>query len=548
MKKLVVLLSALLLGGCASLPTGLDIETGPELTSPEQQEIAFFSPAGPSAGASPEEIVNGFIAAGTGPQNDYAVARQYLSENFSTRWRPGGQTLIRVGGYDLNAAGETLQIVSLTIGAKVDEFGRFETVNPTINNLRFRLAQENGEWRITSAPNLTVVTLPVFGVVFSQFPIYFLDSTSTQQVPDLRWFPNRASIATQLVNALLDGPANWLSDSVLSAIPAGTRLQVSAVLIQEGVARVDLDETAIAADDRQRGLLLTQLRSTLLQIPGILDVAVSIAGAEQDIVPAQIAPLPPATTFALSAEGIIRLSGSEAGLIAGTDQIVEDLDPRHLAAGKSGELLSIATLDGVFRLKAAEGDLTTERISSQGLVVDLQIDIFGNTWIFRDGIENQIEVIDSNLQSQLLNIPGGERILSAAVSPEGGRLAVLTSGQTQALEIYGVVRNQQGLPLTLASNFEIEPLANQSVSLTWNQPSFVRVLERNANGAGSISDYPVTGPRVGRTAPPVPGLVIETGFALVDSFMLSENGDVWSLSNNSWRRVQASTLDLSTGR
>jgi hypothetical protein len=393
-----------------------------------------------------------------------------------------------------------------------------------------------------------VVTLPVFGVVFSQFPIYFLDSTSTQQVPDLRWFPNRASIATQLVNALLDGPANWLSDAVLSAIPAGTRLQVSAVLIQEGVARVDLDETAIAADDRQRGLLLAQLRSTLVQIPGVLDVVVSIAGAEQNIVPAQIAPLPPATTFALSTEGIIRLSGSEAGLIAGTDQIVEDLDPHHLAVGKSGEFLSIATLDGVFRLKAAEDGLVAERISSQGLVIDLQIDIFGNTWIFRDGIDNQIEVIDSNLQSQFLNVPGGERVLSAAVSPEGGRLTVLSSGQTQALKIYGVVRNQQGLPLTLASNFEIEPLANQSVSLTWNQPSFVRVLERNANGAGSISDYPVTGPRVGRTAPPVPGLVIETGFALVDSFMLSENGDVWSLSNNSWRRVQANILDLSTGR
>jgi hypothetical protein len=548
MRRLIAIASVLALAGCASLPTGLNIETGPELTSPDQQEIAFFSPSSPLPGATPSEIVNGFLAAGTGPQNDYGIAREFLTETFATRWRPGEQTLIRSGAYDLISQGDSLQVVSLTVGAKVDEFGRYESSLPTVNNLRFRLAKENGEWRITSAPNLTVVTLPVFGVVFSQFPIYFLDSTSTQLVPDLRWFPKRASIATQLAGALLNGPARWLSDSVVSAIPAGTQLQVNAVLVQEGVAIVDLDANAIAADNRQRGLLLAQLKSTLLQLPGVIDVVVSIAGAQQDIEVANITALPPTTSFALTGDGFVRLSGSEAGLLVGSDTVVQELSPRLLASGKSGEVFAIANSLGVYRLTPNEDGYDVEPISDGGGVVDLQIDIFGNIWIFRDNVDFSLEIVDQTGATQQISFPFPRRIISAAVSPEGGRLALLASDGIEKVSVFGIIRNQDGLPLRLASSFEVEATSNRPVSLTWSQPTILRVLEKTSSGGGALVDYPVTGPKASKTSPPVPGLVIETGLALIDGYLLSENQDVWILSNNAWRRVQTEVQDLSTGR
>lgn len=245
MRKLALVITAALLGGCASLPSNLNVEAGPELSTPDQQDLSFYSPASPLPGATPSEIVSGFLAAGTGPQNDYQVAREYLTDDFAARWRPGQQTLIRLGAYELEPASEVALVVNVPVGAKVNEDGSYENISPTTTNLRFRLAQENGEWRISSAPNLTVVSVPVFEVVFSQFPIYFLDSSGSQLVPDVRWFPKRSSTPTQLVNALLNGPAAWLSESVLSAIPAGTKLQVNAVLVQEGKAMVDLDATAL---------------------------------------------------------------------------------------------------------------------------------------------------------------------------------------------------------------------------------------------------------------------------------------------------------------
>ena len=178
----------------------------------------------------------------------------------------------------------------------------------------------------------------------------------------------------------------------------------------------------------------------------------------------------------------------------------------------------------------------------------MQIDGFGNVWIFRDSEENQIEAIDTSGNAEFLTLPMGSRVVSAAVSPEGARLAVLSSDGNQSIRIYGVVRNQDGLPLRLASSLELEASASRAVSLSWYQPSFLRVLEKTASGLGAISEYPVSGPRLQRLAPPVPGLVLETGFALIDSYMLSEARDVWQLTNNSWRRIQTQVRDISTGR
>lgn len=548
MRKIAFLMSVLLLSGCASLPSNLDIEIGPELSTPDQQELSFYSPASPLPGASPSEIVSGFLSAGTGPQNDYQVAREYLTDGFASRWRPGEQTLIRVGGYEIQSPSDSVQVVSVLVGARVNEDGSYENIAPTDTDLRFRLTQENGEWRISSAPDLTVVTVPVFEVVFSQFPIYFLDSTASQLVPDVRWFPKRSSTPTQLVSALLNGPAAWLSESVLSAIPAGTKLQVNAVLVQEGKALVDLDATALAADNRQRGLLLTQLRSTLLQLPGIVDVSVLIAGAEQSITPAEISAIPASSTFALSSTGIARLSGSEAGPLLGTEDILSTLSPSRLAVAAEGKQLVVATGTGIYRLSQDGDSFRRTRISETNLVADMQTDLFGQTWIFRATSASSVEVIDAADQRIELPLPFSGRVISAAVSPEGARLAVLVSDSGQSVRVFGIVRNQQGTPLRLTGNLVTEPEGVGVASISWQQSTILRVLSKTASGTGSIYDYPISGPRKQRTAPLVTGSVVEPGFAVIDSYLLSEAGEVWILSGNTWQRIQTDVIDIASGR
>lgn len=548
MRRISLLLSSLVLAGCASLPSGINVEIGPELSAPEQQELSFYSPASPLPGATPSEIVSGFLSAGTGPQNDYQVAREYLTDGFAPRWRPGEQTLIRVGAYDLQSASDEVQIVSVMVGARVNADGSFDNITPTTSNLRFRLTQENGEWRISSAPNLTVVTVPVFEVVFSQFPIYFLDSTASQLVPDVRWFPKRSSTPTQLVAALLNGPTQWLSESVLSAIPAGTQLQVNAVLVQEGKALVDLDATALGADSRQRGLLLTQLRSTLLQLPGVVDVAVLIAGAEQDIEPAEIPAIPASATYALTDSGILRLSGSEAGTVLGTEDLASSLSATRLAVGPQGDEFVLVGSSGIYRSSSNNGSFSAKKISNTSLVSDLQVDAFGNTWVFRSTNSGTVEIIDANDELVEVALPFTGNVISAAISPEGARLAVVITDSGQSVRLFGIVRNQQGLPIRLTGNLNAEPEAVGVSSITWQSSTILRVLSKTASATGNLYDYPISGPRKQRTAPLVTGSVIEAGFAAIDCYLLSETGEVWMLSGNTWQRMQTEVADISTGR
>ena len=548
MRRFIALLATLVLAGCATLPTEIDVQQGPELIPVEQQEFSYYSPASPEEGASPQEIVSGFLAAGTGPQNDYAVAREYLSESFATRWKPDTQTLIRVGVPIYQSAGETLQVVDITLGARVDENGIYEDLEPDQLSLRFQLAQEDGEWRITSAPNLTVVTLPVFSVVFSALPIYFLDTNSTQLVPDLRWFPSRASTATRLVNAVLAGPAEWLRESVVSAIPTGTALTVNAVRILDGVARVDFDANALEANARQRGLMLAQLRSTLLQLPGVLDVDLSVNNSTQEIAAAAIpSSLGSTTTFALSAEEVLRLSGSEAGVVAGTDDSITDIAPLRFASVGDGSRIALVSETGLYRL-SRQGLGYTQQQLSDAAYVDVEFDREGNLWAYSANAGSVTIYDDSDAPRFLDNGLEGE-LVAAAVSPEGARLAltVLEGDETQ-IYVLGVLRDSSGKPFRLQVGLQLNPVLGEAISVAWQGLSSLRVLEKTASGLTALSEYPLTGPREQLNMPPAIGQKLESGSTLITSYLLTETGEVWAFSSNAWRRVSAQVLDISTGR
>ena len=123
MKKVIALaISAFLLTGCAQLPTQVDIKSGPELVAPEAADFSYYVPNGPVDGSSQQEIVSGFLAAGTGPQNDYSVAREFLTDEFAQRWNPASEVLIRDGAPGFTPSGETSLMVDVRVGGGVGVF------------------------------------------------------------------------------------------------------------------------------------------------------------------------------------------------------------------------------------------------------------------------------------------------------------------------------------------------------------------------------------------------------------------------------------------
>lgn len=546
MRKLLTALALIVLTGCAAIPTGIDVKSGPEIAAFDEQEVAYYTPSGPVSGASARDIVSGFLAAGTGPQNDYSVAREFLSRDFAQQWKPDSQVLIRSGAPTFREGGVGLQLVSLDVQARLDEHGRYTSYSkPDTTSLRFKLVQEDGQWRIDSAPNLTVVTPPVFQVVFKPYNIYFLDSRGTELVPDLRWFPSRTSTGTRLVNALLAGPSEYLNLGVQSSIPEGTKLTIGAVTIQQGVAEVDFDSLALTADAIDRRLMLSQLRATLLQLSGVSDVVLSVNSSRQDIIPAGISPQRSGSEVLALSDAVYRVGSADALPITGTANLVSLSKPKMIAGARSGNLLAFSSPSGVEIMVGSGIGVQSELISKTTNLATLEFDGEGLLWEIPKQSGSAVQVFDGTNRIASLVLPVIGTRLSAALSPEGSRLAVIVKTESETrLEVFTINRDIRNLPSAINPGTIIQTTLVDPVSLTWQTPVTLRILETSSLGRSALSDYPLFGPRLQLPTPLVPGAKVVAGQAAGSSYLLAQNGELWNLVGGSWRRLNFEVLDI----
>lgn len=546
MRRLIALSIAVLLSGCAQIPTGLDVKSGPEVASQVEQEFAYYTPSGPAPDASQQQIVSGFLAAGTGPQNDYSVAREFLSKDFAQRWKPDAAVLIRSGLPDFREVSTAVQIVSLNITAKLDEHGRY--LDPASNesiSLRFQLIQEEGEWRISSAPNLTVVTAPVFAVVFQPYNIYFYDSQQRRLVPDSRWFPSRASTGTRLVNALLAGPSEWMRQAVQSAIPAGTKLTIDAVRVEAGVAQVDFDSSALSADAIARRLMLSQLRATLLQLGGVDEVAIYVNSSPQDILPATVPPIRNGSEGMALLDGVFRISSGLRQPLPGTASFVENFSPTLFAVNAQTNSTAFASSSGVYLVSGTGLSANYERISTDNTIAGLDFDSEGLLWVIPAQSGSEVRVFDGAELVKTLVLPAlGDR-LAAELSPDGARLGVLIrAAEENRVDVFSITRDVRDRPSMLYKGFTLENTLGTPISFTWQSGVSLRVIERTTSGSAALSEYPLAGPRTQLPSPPVNALKIVSGSNAFSTYLLGDNREVWALAGGSWRRTLSQVTDI----
>ena len=550
MKKFIALtLLTALLTGCAQLPTKVDIKSGPELVAPEAADFSYYIPTGPAEGATSQEIVSGFLAAGTGPQNDYSVAREFLTDEFAQRWNPAGEVLIRDGAPGFTANGENSLLVDVRVGASVDEHGRYlENQEPEQISLRFTLEKQDGEWRISGAPNLTVVTSPVFSVVFNAFQVYFFNNTENALVSDLRWFPSRASTGTKLVNALLAGPSAHLAQGVTSSIPPGTKLTIDAVNVEDGVAQVDFDSTALEADALERRLMLTQLRATLMQLVGVTDVQISINSSPQEIVPANLRTAQVGgAAFYLRSTGIYRVTGTSDTVIRGTAGFINAESVTAFDIKDDGDWLAYATSTGVVLVDNTGISGRSTTVSKQNNLASLFFDAEGYLWVVPTAGSEPIEIVSTSGERKYLF--DNSQVIRGKFrpSPAGARIASLdTTSEFNRVLTYSVLRDLAGWPIKLTSGGIVHPSIGKVLSFTWQSADSLRILEETSSGLTSISDYPITGPRSQLSIPPVTGQEIFTGTAGLSTYLVADNGEIWVLTGSAWRRVVSDALLVAT--
>lgn len=541
--------SALLLASCAQLPTSVNVQIGPSISAEEETQLSYYSPARPSAGSTPESIVSGFLNAGTGPQNDYEVARSYLTTGSASGWRPNTEVLVRTGAPVYQNLGDSVMLVDVTVIAKIDELGSYTRLaKPETRSLRFELQQQSGEWRISSAPNLTVVTLPVFDVVFKEYSIYFVDSSYNYLVPQSRWFAPSASTPTRLVNALLDGPGDELLGALRTGIPPETRLTVDAVRVTDGIAFVDLDPNALQADTGQRELMLSQLQSTLRVLPSVNQVRVSISSNPQDIHSAEISvPTGAGVMVALKADGVYRVSGRNATAVPTLTELVQKSQPTQMDFDDENRYLQVSA-SGLELVEPARLGTESKTLSPEPQMVDPQFDVFGFAWA-ASVAQGKLLAYNRLGEAIDLNQSRNTRLIGFQISPDGARIAeVRQSDSGNELIIRGIIRDTSGKPRAIVGRVVVPLTQGTPLDASWAGMNSLMVLEQTSASTPLLGKYPLEGPWQRLPATPSIGTAIEASPNGTSQHFVSDSGQLWSLSGGSWRLSQDSVIDTAFTR
>ena len=540
MKRLALVL-VVLLTGCAQLPTSGPVASGPVVEVDGSEDFAFYTPSGPEADANQSEIVSGFINAHIGPQNDYSIAREFLTEDFSATWNPQEEVLIRSSSPTYESISDSRQRVVVRTIATIDEFGQYRS-NEGVEqrSLFFSLVREDGEWRIDSAPNLTVVSSPVFSVVFQNYPIYFYDRGYRYLVPDVRWFPIRSSSATRMIRAILEGPADWLGDAVRTAIPEQTSLNIDSVPINDATAEVDLSSEALTANSQMRSLMRAQIDKTLTSLAGVSRVEILIDRNPQEIEPITPVQLDasPGSPLMLGDRGIYRINGSALIPIAGASTHVLKLKPSSVALFEESETLAMVNSEGlhIANLQSTSSTLIDPRQE----ILTPNFDADGYLWSV--GSTGAINVFRDGQLSPLVGSETEVR-LDYAISPEGSRFAeIVVIDDVRRLQIRGVIRDGEGKPRSLTEPVFVRSARPERVG--WVGESRIALVERSVSDSTLLSISSLQAETKEAITPPVSIEGLTTAGSSV--YVLSPLGEVWSRFGNNWRMLVSGATALNT--
>ncbi|MGH3353130.1 MAG: LpqB family beta-propeller domain-containing protein [Nocardioides sp.] len=268
---------ALAVSACSGVP-----DSGPvkrvDLAAPDaQEEVIPYNPGAPRVGASPGEIVDGFLDAMKATPMSTAYARRYLTKGAAMQWAPAGRTLV-YGELGSHVSSSPRVSVELEDAGWLDERGVWRgALAKSEAILDFELTRTEGEWRISAAPNALVVEEDWFLTHYARSNIYYVEPAGRTLVPEPIFAPKGTSYATTLVSSLLSGPGEEEQGVIRSALPAAAK-EPRSVDVRDGVAEVDLAGDLGDHSSEDLRLMGAQLAWTLRQDTSVERIRLTIDG------------------------------------------------------------------------------------------------------------------------------------------------------------------------------------------------------------------------------------------------------------------------------
>lgn len=559
-RLLAVATVGLLLAGCAGLPTSGPPNAG--LSVGEDGEDPAFTPIaqGPEPGAAPEDIVAGFLEASMTPANNWEIAHQFLTEDFSREWDPevgvaiDSSVLERRFTPDVEDDDESATAAAVTVEldqiASVDADGAYSAAAGAAK-ATYRLERKpGGEWRISEAKDGITLDIDTFSKVYEKFSLKYFDSNWTHLVPDVRWYPRRAAMATTITRAVISGtPTDWLAPAVQTAFPADVSLVGDAVPIDSSqVASVSLTRSALSTSSSVLARMRTQLEESLSGA-GVAEVRFVVDGAPlaADTVSVEEPIVDPGvlvfdgTTFGTSASGEIAPVG------ALTEQISEFAVPiRSIDVSLDAQLAAVQLQDGHVW---AVSDGSRNEVDGRPGLVSPSLDPFGFIWSAPASSPAQVRAWDARriVEHEVADAwPNADAISHLRVSADGARVAaVVASGGVHRLVVAAIIRNDDGVPVGLGEQFPQEsPLPHGAAQgLAWVGADSVAVLSDQPDPV--LTTFTVGGPWSMSSAP-VDAVSLAGARTTTGVRVLADDGVVYAQRGSSWQNAVDDVVVLGT--
>jgi len=476
-RRMCVLAAAVAsVAGCVGMPSNgpaQQFSASPQ-SSGQDGNLIGSVPLGPQSGDDPSEIVAGFLtAADSFPL--YGVAEEYLTSSAVKSWNPGFAVTVfsKMNGPNVAptptaspSGGQRAKVeVAGTVQAMFNGTGQYVSAlspGPASTDYNFDLIKVNGQWRIDNPPNYRMLLVGDFPFFYKAQDLYFMNPQDQVLVPDSVFVPLGATVSqllTDLVDSLTAGPKTpWLNNATDTELPAGLRVQQ--VLNDGSTVTVNLAvPKTVNPAPRNLELFAAQLVWTLIgpttSPSGFSSVVLELNG--QPWAP----PTPPCSNGRLP--GQVQTPGSYGCFdpYPSSPSSFYYVDRGQSWARCGAETLGLS--------------------GSIGSVVPL----IGHTGVFTSQQCNPNQSVhegDPTLPPlQPASLPA---VTMAAVSPDGGYLAIVTAGQG---DLYVGKRSGQ------ATSFSGKPRLSGGgiTSLSWDRDDDLWVTQ-----GGSIYELPSAGKAV----------------------------------------------------
>jgi hypothetical protein len=525
---------AVALAGCVGIPSSGGVNSGPLVKSGGGDSPFVTDPVGPPRNASRTELINDFLQAATSADNNYAIAKEYLTAKAAQSWVPTKSVLVRERPATPEDIGDNTVEYAVSTNSSVNALGVYsQQSTDSTQTLSYTFTKVAGQWRISTLPDGIVLSRTSFENFFNPYPIWFFDPDYRYLIPDVRWFPTGITVQDRIVRALIAGPADWLQQGVVaSAFPAGVQ-PGSPVVIHNSTATVDFSANAASAKPTVRSRMEQQLQQSL-QGTTITSVTMTARGAPLAVAEDNSAkPAVPLDGAPLLQKG--KQFGFFPGLqtLGGISNLVAGLNGTAATLDRAQSTAAVLAKAGVYLVT----NTATKLVDARPDLIAPSIDTFGYVWSVpsTDGSAIRAFAADGVVHPISSSLPVGSTIKSLDVSHDGTRVLIYLATSTgPRLIVAGIVR-RAGVPTSLGDLLDLPVSSDDPIDATWVDPMTVAALA-SGDSQDTVISYTIGGTPGDPST--TEGAVHLVGGIDSDSLrLITESGEVQELRASGWQNI-----------